>query len=137
MTSERSHTSHRLFSLLLASMLVAGCAPKKATTGAFAEIGGLESKLQRKVSTKRDVQRVLGPPDGFGSAYLPVGPKLSFDPKPREVWYYSDIELTGMKGEGGGVILVDVRQQVLLVLFDEGVFDGFMWFSNAGVAEVE
>lgn len=137
MTIEGSHTTHRLLLLLLAGMLVAGCAPKRATTGAFTELGRLEGELHRGVSTKRDVQRVLGPPDGFGSAAIPLGPKLSFDVKPREVWYYSDIELTGMKGEGGGVIRIDVRQQVLLVLFDEGVFDGFMWFSNAGVAEAK
>lgn len=123
--------------MLLAGALAAGCAPKKVTTGAFTQLSRLESELQRGMSTKMDVQRVLGAPDGFGNAVLPVGVKMSFDPKPREVWYYSDIELTGMKGEGGGVIRVNVRQQILLVYFDEGVFDGFMWFSNAGAAEVE
>lgn len=123
--------------MLLAVTLVAGCAPKKVTTGAFTQLSRLESELQRGVSTKMDVQRVLGAPDGFGSAALPVGPKFSFDLTLREVWYYSDIEVTGMKGEGGGVIRLNVRQQILLVYFDEGVFDGFMWFSNAGPAEVE
>lgn len=135
MTSQRSWVGYSLLSMLLAGSLVAGCAPKKVTTGAFTQLSRLESELQRGVSTKRDVQRVLGAPDGYGGAALPVGPKFSFDLKLREAWYYSDIEATSMKGEGGGVIRINVRQQILLVFFDKGIFHGFMWFSNTGVAE--
>jgi hypothetical protein len=32
---------------------------------------------------------------------------------------------------------VKVRQQILLVFFEKGVFDGFMWWSNAGEAKGE
>lgn len=76
-----------------------------------------------------DVKRVLGAPEGFGNAILPT------DSKPRDVWYYEDIELTNFERDVGGVFRVNMRQQVLLVFFKKGVFDGFMWFSNAGKAE--
>lgn len=131
MRRQRSRAGRRLLSVLLAGALVAACAPTKVTTGAFTQVGRLENELQRGVSTKMDVRRVLGAPKGSGSAVLPT------NPKPREVWFYDDIEVTGMKGEGGGVIRVNVRQQILLVFFEREIFDGFMWFSNAGVAKVQ
>lgn len=116
-----------MLSIVLVGALIAGCAPKK-TTGAFTQVSRLETEMQRGVSTKPDVRRVLGTPNGFGSAVLPT------DPRPREVWYYDDIEVTDTKVERGGVIRANVRQQILLVFFEREVFDGFMWFSNAGVA---
>jgi hypothetical protein len=121
--------SLNLVLIFLAGVLVAGCASQKATTGAFVQVSLIDTELRRGVSTKMDVNRVLGAPKGFGSAVLPT------DPNPREVWFYDDIELTDFKSEGEGVLRVNVRQQVLLVFFKKGVFDGFMWFSNAGKAE--
>jgi len=124
------HHSLSLVLAFLASVLVAGCAAsQKVTTGAFVQVNLLDTEFRRGVSTKMDVQRVLGAPKGFGSAVLPT------DPNPREVWFYDDIELTDFKSEGQGMLRVNVRQQVLLVFFEKGVFDGFMWFSNAGKAE--
>ena len=120
----------RMLLILLVGALVAGCATK-VTTGAFAPVNRLESELQRGISTKMDARRILGTPKGFGSAVLPT------NPKPREVWYYEDVELTDARFEGGGVIRANVRQQGLLLFFDKEVFDGFMWFSNAGVATGE
>jgi hypothetical protein len=101
------------------------------TTGAFIQVNRLDNELQRGVSTKMDVQQILGAPEGFGSAILPT------DPKPREVWFYDDIEATDFKSEGEGIMRVKVRQQILLVFFEKGVFDGYMWFSNAGTAETQ
>ena len=49
--------------------ILVGCAPK-VTTGAFTNTGGLDNQLQRGVSTKMDVQRVLGAPNGYGGAIL-------------------------------------------------------------------
>ncbi len=129
MASQRSWVGYSLLSMLLAGSLVAGCAPKNVTTGAFTEVTRIESELQRGVSSKRDVERVLGTPKGFGGAVLPL------DPRAHEVWYYGDIEIGGMKGGGGGIFRVNVHQQILLVFFEGGVFDGFMWFSNTGVAK--
>ncbi len=113
--------------MLVVGALVAGCATT-VTTGAFTQVSRIESQLRRGVSTKMDVQRVLGTPKGTGSALLPT------DPRPREVWHYSDIAVTDARGEGPGVLRANVRQQVLLVTFEKGVFDGYMWFSNAGTA---
>ena len=45
---------------------------------------------------------------------------------------YQDIELTDIKGSKGskGQLDVTVRQQLLIVMLRDGLFDGFMWFSN-------
>jgi hypothetical protein len=127
MLRHRSRARCMLAVALLVEMFVAGCTPKM-TTGAFTQVNRLESEVQRGISTKMDVQRVLGVPKGFGSAAFPT------DQRPREVWYYDDIEVIGMKSEGEGVIRANVRQQILLVFFIRELFDGFMWFSSAGEA---
>jgi len=104
------------------------------TTGAFTQTRRIESDLKQGVSTKMDVQRVLGTPTGLGGAVFPL------DSRPREVWYYDDIEVTNLSSEAeseAGLYRVKVRQQILLVFFEKGVFDGFMWWSNAGEAKGE
>lgn len=69
-------------------------------------------------------------PSGSGSALFPP------DSKPREVWFYQDLEVIDTKNQGHGVVRANMRQQILLVFFEKEVFDGFMWYSNAlsGVA---
>jgi outer membrane protein assembly factor BamE (lipoprotein component of BamABCDE complex) len=117
--------------VLLTALLfcfLAGCAAQKVTTGAFTKIDSLDN-LKRGVTTKMDVQRVLGAPNGFGGAILPT------DPEPREVWYYEDIEGTEFKKEGE-IMRMKMRQQILLIFFERGVFDGYMWTTNAGKADV-
>jgi hypothetical protein len=94
--------------------------------GPFKDIARIEQNLQRGVSTQADVQRELGPPNGTGAAILPV------DPEPREAWFYQDIEATVAQGATSPVVQIDMRTQILLVFFKQGLFDGFMWFSNAG-----
>jgi outer membrane protein assembly factor BamE (lipoprotein component of BamABCDE complex) len=110
---------------LLLGALGAGCAPA-ATTGAFTQVSRVESDLQRGVSTKRDVQRVLGTPKGSGGAVLPT------DPRGREVWYYEDVRVANMRREPDGYVHADISQQVLLVFFLDGRFDSFMWFTGGG-----
>ena len=107
---------------------VMGCGPTTATTGAFTEVNRLESNLKRGVSTKSDVQQMLGAPAGSGNAIFPT------DPMPREVWFYQDIEVTDATRVGDKVIRVNARQQILLVFFKREVFDGFMWYSNVVAA---
>jgi hypothetical protein len=109
----------------LMGVFIAGCASQGVGTGPFTQVGRIQTDLQRGVSTKLDVQRVLGTPKGTGSTVL------ALDPRPREIWYYSDIELTQIRNEGQGVLLGEVRQQVVLVFFREGVLDGFMWWSSS------
>jgi hypothetical protein len=77
-----------------------------------------------------DVQGMFGMPRRFGSSILPG------DPKPREVWFYDDIVITGTQPDVDGFIRARLREQVLMVFFDENSFDGFMWFSTAALATV-
>jgi hypothetical protein len=113
--------------LIAIAGVASGCVPQRMTTGAFTEVGRLETDLRRGISTKADVERVLGPAKGAGGAILPSSPD------PRDVWFYQDIEVTDITLEGGSpvqVVRVKMRQQILLVFFDKGLFDGFMWYSN-------
>lgn len=113
-----------LLSGLLLATALAGCAGQ-ATTGPFTQVGRIESELTRGVSTKMDVRRVLGTPKGIGATSLPPDHRL------RELWYYEDIKLTDVKAMGAGEISAKAQQQILLVTFDKGVFDGFIWYSAA------
>jgi outer membrane protein assembly factor BamE (lipoprotein component of BamABCDE complex) len=117
-----------IFLTVLLFYLLTGCATQKLTTGAFTNVSSIDSQLKRGVSTKMDVQRLLGAPNGFGGAILPT------DPKPREVWYYEDIEATDYKSEES-FITMNMRQQILLIFFEKGVFNGYMWSTNVGKAE--
>lgn len=124
----RALSSMRIaFGFLLSIALMSGCA-QKVTTGGFPYVNRIEVELKQGVSTKADVQRLLGTPKGLGSSILPT------DPRQREVWLYDDVEATDFKRESSGVMRVNVRQQILLVFFDKEVFDGFMWFTTAGTA---
>ena len=111
----------KLFLVFLPTLL-AGCA-STVTTGPFVEVKRIEG-LHRGSSTAADVRRLLGPPTGMGQAVLPT------DPHSHEVWLYDDIEITDIRDLPQGLSL-NMRQQVLLVFFRKGAFDGFMWFSNA------
>lgn len=111
------------FVILLCCALSAGCATG-VTTGAFTQVSLVDKELKRGVSTKMDVQRMLGAPNGFGGALFPT------DMHQQEVWYYDDIEATDFKSEPDEVMKVSVRQQILLIFFKGGLYDGFMWYSN-------
>ena len=107
------------------------------TTGAFPNPSLIESQLRRGASTQSDVQRVLGVPTGTGRTEMAVPPsKAAQAPSgagPRDVWYYDDIEITDMKS-GGGTLEMKERQQILLIFIKAGVFDGYLWTSNASSA---
>lgn len=130
MWNKQRFTCLGLFLIFLVYFTPAGYAQevKKVTTGAFVHVNRLDTDLQRGVSTKMDVRRVLGAPKGTGGAIIPT------DPKHREIWYYEDIEMKDIKKEEG-VFKVNMRQQVLFVVFDKGVYDGYMWFTNVGEAK--
>jgi hypothetical protein len=121
-----------LFLIFLLSFITGGYAQegKKVTTGAFVQVNRLDTDLQKGVSTKMDVRQMLGAPNGMGGAIFTI------DPKQREIWYYEnvEVEMKDIKREEG-VFKVNVRQQVLLVFFEKGVYDGYMWFTNTGKAE--
>jgi hypothetical protein len=117
---------------LLTSSLT-GCASGAArTTGPFASVGRITTELRRGVSTKADVERVLGKPNGNGTSLLPT------QASPRDVWIYNDVQTGEAKQEGkvGGVPLVrvDMRQQIIFVFFDGDRFDGYLWSTHVGAA---
>jgi hypothetical protein len=111
--------------LVLAALtaLTASCS-QSVTTGPFTQTNRIESELRRGVSTKMEVQRVLGTPKGTGGAVLPL------DSRPREIWYYQDTAVTKLRAEGQGVLRGEVRLQFLLIFFRDSLFDGFMWSSS-------
>lgn len=121
--------------LALAFSAASGVAQTAAGTGAFPKVGAIESHLKRDVSTKADVQRILGVPNGGGGALLPGYGERSEQVEPYQIWYYEDIEVTDVKSEGG-VMNMKTRQQILGVFFKGEVFHGYVWTSNSGTAEV-
>ncbi|MBK8892331.1 MAG: hypothetical protein IPN75_19170 [Dechloromonas sp.] len=117
--------------ILAIALAVAACAedPKRfATVEAFRDTKRIETQLQRGVSTKEDVKRMLGEPTGSGAVFM-----ASVQQRPQEMWFYQDIELKDIKGSKG-VLNVSFRQQILVVILRDGTFDGFMWFSNEEAA---
>jgi len=113
-----------------ACFILGGCVKEvtQVTTGAFVNVNRLDTELQKGVSTKMEVQRMLGAPNGMGGAIFTI------DPKQREIWYYENVQMKDIKREEG-VIKMNVQQQVLLVFFEKGVYDGYMWFTNVGMVE--
>jgi len=114
----------RLLCALLAGATATACS-ETVRGGAFPNPDALESSLRRGVSTTAEVEQVLGKPGGFGGAILPTQPGFS------DVWFYQDIEATSGEADAEGRAQMKVRQQVLLVFFKEGLFDGFMWYANS------
>jgi hypothetical protein len=103
-------------------------AAQTVTTGAFRNTAAVESNLLRGVTTKAAVRSLLGIPNGSGAARFAA---LGGDE--REIWYYEDIEVTGAKSVDK-TMKMDMRQQILLVLFKGEVVDGYLWTSNSGSA---
>jgi hypothetical protein len=42
---------------------------------------------------------------------------------------------TGLDAAGRKTIHIDMQQEILLVFFAGDLFDGYMWYSNAGAAQ--
>lgn len=132
------YTKRFVLTLVFAS-LIGGCAgPTSVATGPFKDLTRIGAELRRGVSTKTDVERLLGRPTGHGELLEPTTEGTAW--VRREVWYYEDIEMTGLdntRREGTVTILpLRMRQQVVLIFFDKDRFDGDFWFSNAQQSEI-
>jgi hypothetical protein len=115
---------------LAAVVLLQPVMAQTTASGAFRNLAAIETTLVRGVSSKADVRRQLGIPNGSGAArFAHVGDDE------REIWYYEDVAITGAKS-AEQVMKVDMRQQILLVLFKDEVVDGYLWTSNSGAASV-
>ncbi len=120
-------------------LMAGGCEVTQVETGNFPPTAPLRGDLVRGVSTRADVERALGHPNGTGSSSLPP------DWQARDVWLYQSIKLNSIEratpenGETltGTVLNADMTQQVLLVFFASDRYDGYLWYSNAGTVEAK
>ena len=115
---------------LAAAMLLQPVAAQTVTTGAFRNLSAIETTLLRGVTTKATVRNLLGIPNGSGAARF-----ASLGGDEREIWYYEDIEVTGAKAVEQ-TVKMEMRQQILLVLFKGEAVDGYLWTSNSGTAAI-
>ena len=112
--------------LVLALLLgLTACAKSSVGTGAFRNAAVVLTQLRRGVSSKADVQKLLGVPNGHGAALFRNAPG-----GPREIWYYEDVEATDAAARND-VITMKLRQQIVAIFFKGDVFDGYLWTSNS------
>ena len=93
--------------------------------GAFPDVDRMEAELKKGVSTKADVEALLGPPTGQGGALSSVQPE-----RPREVWVYGEFGWSMIELKGSTARL-HLDQRLLMVYFVDDLFDGFWWHGNA------
>lgn len=99
--------------ILLAGVLLAGCS-LKMRAGNKPDMTAFEHELVPGKTTRWQAITVLGWPYGEGRALMP------FHDEPRDVLTYYYEEGT----------LKDDRRLFLFVFFNEGAYEGYMWFSS-------
>jgi outer membrane protein assembly factor BamE (lipoprotein component of BamABCDE complex) len=119
----------KLIYIPLLVFALTSCTPEKVVQGPFLKLSAIETELKKGVSTKMDVQRIMGSPQGLGGAVFPV------TAEEHEVWYYQNIQLDNIVSQQSHItkesyITMDMHQKVLLVFFSKGLFDGFLWFTG-------
>ncbi len=107
----------------LLSLLAAGCGDSYYV-GTRPVTAALETTLRPGKSTPAEVLAALGEPSGRGGVMLPV-----LDKRARESWTYY-FEKGHVRAKRGGGLDVDSRRIFLFVYFDDGVYDGYLWFSS-------
>lgn len=121
---------------MLATVLAGEATAQSVTgTGAFPKVAALGTELKRGVSTKADVQRLLGLPSGTGGALLPGFGERANLLDAYQIWYYEDIEISDAEA-GRDAVTMKMRQQILMIFFAGEVLHGYFWTSNAGVPEI-
>ena len=119
--------SYRLLACLCLALAPSACT--KDSYGYFPDTSPLEDGLQRGVSTEAEVIERLGEPTGQGAYRLPP------DHEPRQILFYEDVEIGEVISTGAGEIVIDMKQNMLVVFILDGRFDGFMWWSNSIIGE--
>jgi hypothetical protein len=99
--------------VFLIGVLLTGCSVKMRA-GNRPDISAFEHELVPGVTTRWQAMTVLGWPYGEGRALMP------FHDQPRDVLTYYYEEGT----------LEDDRRLFLFVFFNEGAYEGYMWFSS-------
>jgi hypothetical protein len=101
------------------------CAPCVSHAGPFDVVDQLDAKLERGQSTAKEVRRLLGKPDGKGSARFPPAWEL------QEIWYYEEqVVHSSMWAPEirDGKLEADAEVRSLFVLFIDDRFDGYYWY---------
>jgi hypothetical protein len=130
----RGRAQRLTFAFVLALSAGPTIAQTPVGTGAFPKVEAIETQLKRGVSTKADVQRLLGVPNGSGGALLPGYGDKRQQLEPYQIWYYEDIEVTDTKAEEQ-LVTMNMRQQILTVFFRGELFHGYFWTSNSGLVQ--
>jgi hypothetical protein len=111
--------------------LLSGCAGTgtgETRSARLPSIELIEQSLERGVSRKADVERVLGSPNGRGGAF-----SGSYPDRPQNLWVYGEMGWS-LIGFDEGTARVHVDQHLLMMFFEGEVYSGYWWHSSAGVA---
>jgi len=113
----------RLASILIAATLFAGCAAETVKRTSLPEAAGLDTDLQRGVSTKAEVLLLLGDPDGAGEfgGFHEIRGIEDAASGPADLWYYE-----ANRASMAGAMTESIK--VLLVFFRDDVYEGYYWF---------
>jgi hypothetical protein len=103
------------FAAVFLCLGLAACAAQTVKSQASREFSAVETDLTRGASTRADVLRLLGQPDGHGAAVFGRPDAAS------DIWYY---EVSSISFSSGS-------QQILAVFFRGDAFDGYLWFANS------
>ena len=96
---------------------------KKAEAGAFPDPAPLEDKFRCGKTTREEALEILGPPAGTGGAMFPP------EHRKAEVLYYEHLRIDNTE-QSGDTMTYEVQQQIMGVMFVDGVFDAFIWYST-------
>jgi hypothetical protein len=118
-----------IFSVLLTFLLPINESLGEIGTGVFPNTQLIEKNLVRNISTRADVQKLLGIPTGGGGAILPGFGENSEVVEPYDVWYYEDVKTKNSKIKDG-IMTMDMGQQILMIFFKGDKFYGYFWTSN-------
>lgn len=116
---------------IVTAVVTQSAAAQTVGTGAFRNLAGIEKSLVRGATTKAQVRTQFGIPNGSGAARF-----FTLGGDEREIWYYEDIEATGATS-ADQVMRLDMRQQLLIVMFKGELVDSYLWTSNSGTAEAK
>ncbi len=122
----RSGLNAHSMMLIFVMSIFLGCAqPTALTTGPFANTNRIDTELKRGVSTKSDVERLLGKPNGKGAAMMPPT-----QTKRGDIWVYYNSQTGTPRTSPGKPIRVEVdsQDQMIIVFFAGDIFDGYQWF---------
>jgi len=107
--------------LLVALLLLSGCAPTQFQMGRHVDPTALEETLVIGTSTMADVLSAMDEPDGVGRYTSPV----TFENGP--LWTYCYEEAT----------MQEARRIFVFVYFKDEKYAGYMWFSSLNVSAHE